>query len=227
MAAKSKKTSYCQLPTPGNIAGRTSTITNAFFNAIIPIHVPSEPDVEEALRILGIDRKNITCVYCGNKSTEWDHLNPIIRDKKPTGYITEIANLVPACGKCNQSKGKSCWRDWMVGDAKLSPKKLGVKDIEGRISTLTKYEELLKPKKFNFDEDVVEELRREHEENLAAILDRLRTSQEVAKKIRKILEAKMAVEVAAIQEGLAAADNGDLHDHDEVMTMMDDIIAHG
>jgi predicted transcriptional regulator len=47
------------------------------------------------------------------------------------------------------------------------------------------------------------------------------------KKIRKILEAKMAVEVAAIQEGLAAADNGDLHDHDEVMTMMDDIIAHG
>jgi predicted transcriptional regulator len=32
---------------------------------------------------------------------------------------------------------------------------------------------------------------------------------------------------AAVSEGLAAADRGELHDHDEVMAMMDDIIAHG
>ncbi len=33
--------------------------------------------------------------------------------------------------------------------------------------------------------------------------------------------------VAAVHEGLAAADRGELHDHDEVMAMMDDIIANG
>jgi predicted transcriptional regulator len=33
--------------------------------------------------------------------------------------------------------------------------------------------------------------------------------------------------VAAIHEGLAAADRGELHDHDEVMAMMDEIIANG
>jgi len=31
----------------------------------------------------------------------------------------------------------------------------------------------------------------------------------------------------AVREGLAAADRGELHDHDEVMAMMDDIIANG
>ncbi|MFL6304101.1 MAG: HNH endonuclease [Candidatus Sulfotelmatobacter sp.] len=59
----------------------------------------------EALRILHIDPSDIRCAYCGNKSTEWDHLRPIITNQEPTGYITEISDLVPRCGKCNQSKG--------------------------------------------------------------------------------------------------------------------------
>ena len=33
--------------------------------------------------------------------------------------------------------------------------------------------------------------------------------------------------VTAVHEGLAAADRGELHDHDEVMAMMDEIIANG
>jgi predicted transcriptional regulator len=33
--------------------------------------------------------------------------------------------------------------------------------------------------------------------------------------------------VAAVREGIAAADRGELHDNDEVMLMMDDIIANG
>jgi predicted transcriptional regulator len=33
--------------------------------------------------------------------------------------------------------------------------------------------------------------------------------------------------VAAVHEGIAAADRGELHDHDEVMAMMDEIIANG
>ncbi len=33
--------------------------------------------------------------------------------------------------------------------------------------------------------------------------------------------------VTAVREGLAAADRGELHDHDDVMSMMDEIIANG
>ena len=50
-----KRTRLCQMPTPGNIAGRSSSITNAFFNAIIPIVQPSEEEELEALQILGMD----------------------------------------------------------------------------------------------------------------------------------------------------------------------------
>ena len=140
-----KRLRLCQMPSPGNIAGRSSSITNAFFNAIIPIISPSEEEELEALKILGMDPTDIRCSYCGDKSTEWDHLRPIITDQRPTGFITEIANLVPACGKCNQSKGKSDWRKWMVSSAKLSPKTRGKTDIEDRMARLADYENWRKP----------------------------------------------------------------------------------
>jgi hypothetical protein len=98
-----KRIRYCQLPTPMNVAGRSSSITNAFISAIIPVIEPSEEEEREALGILRIDPEDIRCAYCGDKATEWDHLRPIISNQEPTGYITEIANLVPSCGKCNQS----------------------------------------------------------------------------------------------------------------------------
>ena len=101
------------------VTGRSSSLTNAFINGIIPVIQPTEAEELEALRILGIDPVDIRCAYCGDKSTEWDHLRPIITNQEPTGYITEIANLVPSCGKCNQSKGKSSWRAWITSTARL------------------------------------------------------------------------------------------------------------
>jgi len=38
----------------------------------------------------------LQCSYCGTPATEWDHLRPLVMNKKPTGYISEIHNLVPA-----------------------------------------------------------------------------------------------------------------------------------
>jgi 5-methylcytosine-specific restriction endonuclease McrA len=124
-----KRTRYCRLPTSKTVKGRSSSITNAFINAIVPAIEPTEAEELEALGILHINPKDIRCAYCGDKSTEWDHFRPIITDQGPTGYITEIANLVPACGKCNQSKGKSYWRTWMEGGAPLSPKTRGIPDL--------------------------------------------------------------------------------------------------
>lgn len=37
----------------------------------------------------------------------------MVVDKIPSGYYTDSANLVPCCGKCNQSKGAKFWYDYM------------------------------------------------------------------------------------------------------------------
>jgi hypothetical protein len=145
-----KRIRYCLLPAPMSVTGRSSSITNAFINAIIPVIEPTEEEELEALRILQIDPKHICCAYCGDKATEWDHLRPIISNQEPTGYITEIANLVPSCGKCNQSKGKSYWRTWMEGNARLSPKIRGVTDLMERVARLQSYEAWRQPRKIDF-----------------------------------------------------------------------------
>ncbi|TET40105.1 MAG: HNH endonuclease, partial [Dehalococcoidia bacterium] len=82
-------------PKPMKITGRTSTITNSFVTSIIPSIEPTEEEIKECLEILGLDPNDLCCAYCGDKATEWDHLRPLVKDKKPTGYISEIRNLVP------------------------------------------------------------------------------------------------------------------------------------
>ncbi|HXB62351.1 MAG TPA: HNH endonuclease [Acidobacteriaceae bacterium] len=183
-----KRIRLCQMPSPGNIAGRSSSITNAFFNAVIPIDDPSEAEELKALQILGMDPADIRCSYCGDKSTEWDHLRPIIKDQRPTGYITEIANLVPACGKCNQSKGNKTWREWIVSSAKLSPKTRGKTDIEDRVARLTNYEHWFKPKNIPIESIVDAELWKHHETNWRTVLDLLKESQKLAKEIREAIK---------------------------------------
>src|SRR5687768_4986894 len=106
-----------QMPTSMTITGRSSSITNAFVSAIIPVVFPTEAEVIEALAVLGMLPTDVRCAYCGDASSEWDHLRPLVVNQKPTGFISEIANLVPSCGKCNQSKGKKPWREWMCSSA--------------------------------------------------------------------------------------------------------------
>ena len=50
---------------------------------------------------------------------------------------------MPACGKCNQSKGNKPWREWMVSGAPLSPKTRGIPDLEEHMGRLAAYEEIL------------------------------------------------------------------------------------
>jgi hypothetical protein len=170
-----------------SVNGRSSSITNAFINAIIPIIEPTEEEELQALKILHIDPNDIRCAYCGDKSTEWDHLRPIINNQEPTGYITEIANLVPSCGKCNQSKGKSYWRTWMEGSARLSPKTRGVSDLRERVGRLQKYEDWRKPRKIDFAAVVGPEMWQRHRQNWRDVLELLKKSQSLATEIRAIV----------------------------------------
>jgi len=125
---------------PGNILSRTSSITNSFVQAIIPVIEPTIEETEEALAILGMTPSTKSCCYCGDPSTTMDHFHPLVRDKRPTGYIHEVRNLVPSCGRCNSSKGQREWRKWMLGSAKHSPRTRGVPDLDARVERLQKFE---------------------------------------------------------------------------------------
>jgi len=70
-----------RMPTPMKITGRSSSITNAFINSIIPVVPPTAAEVEETLRVLGTDHENYYCAYCGDTASEWDHLRPLVKDK--------------------------------------------------------------------------------------------------------------------------------------------------
>ncbi|MBK1623497.1 HNH endonuclease [Afifella marina] len=126
---------------PLTITSRTSTVTNSFVQAVIPSVVPTPEEMDEALAVLGINGDDIRCAYCGDPATDWDHLRPLVCGKKPSGYITEIRNLVPACGPCNQSKSGQEWRAWIESGAKNSPKTRGVPGLEERIRRLARFEE--------------------------------------------------------------------------------------
>ncbi len=185
-----KSKSVFRMPTPMKITGRSSSITNSFINSIIPVVHPSDSEVSEALAVLGMNRDSYRCSYCGDTASEWDHLRPLVKDKKPTGYISEIHNLVPACGKCNQSKGNKEWETWMTSSAELSPSSRGIADIAIRIEKLRAYEQWGRPTKLDFEQIVGTDVWREHWENWSKIQALMRDAQSVAQKInRTVAEA--------------------------------------
>lgn len=171
------------MPKPVRITGRSSSITNSFVNGIIPVIWPTEAQVDEALRVLEMEHP--VCAYCGDTATEWDHFRPLVIGQKPTGYISEIHNLVPCCGKCNQSKGNKYWRDWMRSGARLSPQTRGVPDLELRIARLEAFEVWATPSMVDFEALVGADLWAAHWHNHKAILELMREAEDTANEIRR------------------------------------------
>lgn len=130
-----------KFPKDPTIDGRSSTIRGSFIKAIIPSLTPPEGAVNKALQILEQNQEVLSCSYCGDKASEWEHFRPIVQNKKATGYITEIYNLVPSCGKCNQSKRGEYWLDWINSSVLNSPKTRGVPNLDRKIETLKNFEE--------------------------------------------------------------------------------------
>jgi hypothetical protein len=196
-----------QMPRPVKITGRTSSITNAFVNGIIPCIPPTEAEVVEVLRLLALDADDLRCAYCDNRSTEWDHLRPLIRNKRPTGYISEIANLVPACSKCNQSKSGSDWRAWMLGGARQSPASRGIEDLDKRVARLEDFESWRNPTKFDFEAVVGSELWGRHWANWEKLFALMHECERTAVEIRTaIARAALTEQHSSHTDG--AADGG-------------------
>ena len=106
-------------PGKSNIKKRFSTITSEFARAKAPY---LEPNAEALVsRLKKFSKLGGKCAYCGDKQTEWDHLHPMVKSAGWTGYFTEINNLIPACSKCNQSRGNKDYKSWMLGKTPGSP----------------------------------------------------------------------------------------------------------
>ena len=176
-----------KMPTPVKITGRTSSITNAFVNGIVPVIEPDDKEIDEVLKTLGMTRDTICCAYCGDAHTEWDHFRPLIVDKKPTGYVSEIHNLVPVCGKCNQSKGNKNWKEWIYSDASLSPKSRKIADLKNRVKRLDDYEKKFKPIKCDFEEIVGKELWDRHWSNHVKLINLMKLCQKTSDEIKEIV----------------------------------------
>ena len=185
-----------QLPSPGRIDGRSSSITAAFFTAITPVIEPADAEVDQALAILGMAPRQCVCAYCGGAKTEWDHFLPIVKKQRPTGYITELVNLVPSCGKCNQSKGNTYWHEWILGPAKASPKTRNIPNLNERVEQLEAYERWRVPVRLDYalifgknDWDI-------HISNWKVVLSEMAKAQAHANKLRV-----MAIEYLHKQTG--------------------------
>lgn len=177
---------------PLKITSRTSSITNSFVQAIIPSIEPSEVEVLEALKILEIDPVNMTCAYCGRPSTDWDHLRPLVRNKRPTGYINELRNLVPSCGPCNQSKSGADWRKWILGDAKGSPKTMNIQDLDVRVERLERFEAWGSVEPLPLGNLAGTELWVQHWNNLEEIQDRMHRAQRHAELVNRSIRSALS-----------------------------------
>ena len=110
------KVGCLKYPYADKIGSRSSTIARSMASTLMPRIGASEKDYEQMIRLLyepNANKDQLKCVYCGKRATHLDHLFPLTNNKRPTGYYTEPANLVPCCSSCNQKKGNDIWDVFM------------------------------------------------------------------------------------------------------------------
>lgn len=195
MAWSEKELLACfRMPGGFTINGRATSIRNVFVASIIPVVRPKADEIRQVLEILGLDPGHLKCSYCGDAATEWDHLRQLVKDGKPTGYPSSIRNLVPSCGKCNQSKGKSDWKEWMLGAAPRSPSVRRVPDLQERIARLERFESWGNCVPLNIKALVPPELWDEYYAMQDEILQKMRDAQKLAVRIAHEIKSRAASE---------------------------------
>lgn len=178
---------------PRRIVSRVSSVTNGFVQAILPRALPDPAESRRVLAILGIDPDELRCAYCGDTAHHWDHLYPYVNAKRPSGYLNESRNLVPACGPCNTSKSGRHWRDWMLGSARGSPTARAVVDTAARVDRLDQLERELGLSPRVLKELVEPALWERYWERRDEIERLLFAAQQDAEQIRKQIETGLAL----------------------------------
>lgn len=175
-----------RMPSVQTMMSRKSSITNAFVSSLIPVIVPTIDEIDHSLTILGMSPSDVRCAYCGDSATEWDHLRPLVLNRRPTGYISEIANLVPSCNKCNQSKGNKPWREWIKNaKAKRSPTGRKLTGVAERVARLEEYEKWRTPICLDIQAVIGDVEWKKYWALCDAVIAEMQQCQEVANDIRR------------------------------------------
>jgi 5-methylcytosine-specific restriction endonuclease McrA len=163
---------------PYRLLSRSSTVSNAFAQALSPADDFDEAKLIEAFENLAlVGEKGLLCLYCGKGATSVDHLNPLVKDSKFTGWGHVLGNLVPACNECNQSKGGRPWRDF-VAEMGMSEEQIRrVSTYESQAPTPVSQDDLAQ-----FYPDLNEAYQRLRELSI----DTLRAAQSLANEIQRL-----------------------------------------
>jgi hypothetical protein len=189
-----------KMPLFQTMVSRKSSVTNAAVNSIIPAIKPSIDDIAKALTILGMTPDAVRCAYCGDPATEWDHLRPLVINRRPTGFISELANLVPACGKCNQSKRNQPWREWMLNEAaERSPAGRGLTGIDERMARLEAFEKWRSPTHLDFESLIGRDEWERYWSLVEAVIEDMRSCKEVADSLKQRIAANLQSATTTLQ----------------------------
>lgn len=142
-------------PAADKLSSRTSTICRSM--ACTMLKRESCSPEEEKLWMEFFPEKK--CAYCGKPASHLDHLYALIENRRPTGYGTEPANLVPCCRVCNQRKGNLDWKEYMRSDKcehVVDSSNDISSSIENRIKTIESFQEKMPASKAIIDKETEE-----------------------------------------------------------------------
>lgn len=179
-----------KLPTKSDLKSRISTINNAFAISITPYIYPTKDEMESFLEELDIEEGQ--CAYCLGKANAMDHVKPLVTNGLPTGYITEIRNLVPCCSACNSAKGAKDFKSWYKSEKninRLLKEGLSENQIEVRYKIVSDYIEKI-PDPIDYQEILGKELWNEYLQKKNEMICLLKEDQKFCNHLSEIIKEK-------------------------------------
>lgn len=180
-----------KMPSKSNLTGRISTINNAFAISITPYIKPSEEEIEEMYKNLKL--KENECAYCLNEANSMDHLKPLVNNFLPTGYITNIKNLVPCCSSCNSSKGSREFVEWYNDEKnrqRLYKRGMTEEKIIERLKIIEEYEKNV-DEPLDYSKILGEKLYKEYKEHRENLEKMLQKEQEFCNKLAEKIQKEL------------------------------------
>jgi hypothetical protein len=173
-----------RLPNAPNLNSRKSTIAKALSDGISPRLRPTESQFEEYSKFFPKKEGGYDCAYCGNSFHYMEHFRPLVIELFPTGYGSDIYNLVPSCKNCNEKKKNDPWIKWM--NDKDNP---GIVDIEAhsrRFAILEQFQDWGESRVIHipYKDLIGEEKWNEYIKQYRQVLDFLKNMNELQKEIK-------------------------------------------
>lgn len=180
-----------KMPACQNLKDRISTINNAYATSITPcIRPDNKNEIDQYYKELGVEKNQ--CAYCLGEGNGMDHLKPLVEGGMPSGYITDIHNLVPCCSKCNSSKGSKSFKDWYMSDKnkkRLKGLGLDAKKIDERYKKICDFEDKI-PGPIDYEKIVGKKKWEEYKDRKDKLVKQLVEEQKFLDDLNKIIMSK-------------------------------------